>query len=647
MAEAFKNLLSSEVMLLLGRLYRSNLERTRATLDFYKLLYDLPVIKKEYKVTKELFRYCKRRNFFLTILAFNNNQVFLKRSFGENLKWELPGGSIRSRGEESFEDATSRIIERDIPKIEISELTPIAYIEKKYFYEDQFVEHYGLSVMGRVRSPSPTEIEKNEAIKGRFVGLGNREELNRLLRLDRELVAIGSDFLKDVDLTHIESIESEIDSSKQIPRVNTFLHNRIIRPLLRPYSSDRIKRKILSYVKEDYHVLDIACGDDDFIYTLAHISKLCVGNDITWSSIKKIASKSKAISNLLFTNHDACNLPFSKKFDLTLCKNLLHHMSSAEELESLFNSLKKVSNRILIVDPEDPRNNVLSRLWNFYYRVFLRDQGERFYSQDFLNNLLSEYFGAENIKKDKVLTIKGYFMFFHINLSPSIDLQKSNKTDRVGTKAIIFDLDGLLVDTEPIFLRAIKNALLKIKVDVSDKDYIDHDLQNGSSIFNMLLSKGHIKNRDQLREIENECYNNYRKLLLKGFRPMPGAVESIKRLKLQYRLAVASSSRKEFIELILSKLNLLQSFEVIISREDVQDIKPSPECLLKAAAKLKIDVNECILVEDSMRGVRSAEKAKMRVIVIPNELTNQITYNNVLVLPSLNELTSKIIENLD
>lgn len=394
----------------------------------------------------------------------------------------------------------------------------------------------------------------------------------------------------------------------------------------------------------------VACGDDDLLFKLAESSKMCVGNDIIWSQIKIMADKSSSTHhNLFFTNHDACALPFKIKFDLTLCKNLLHHMHNKSELENLLQSLRSVSSRILLVDPEDPqKGSFKAKVWNWYYRILLKDQGEKFVTMEFFKDIIKEYFNdATEIKFKRVPTIKGNYMFGYIDISTSKSVATSTSSSVSRTKAIIFDLDGLLVNTEPPFLKAIKFVLNEKGIQISDKEYIETDLQNGSSILEKLLLKGSIKSKIELDDIKNKIYEKYFDSIKTELNPMPHALLAIERIKPVFRLAIASSSKKIYIDFILSKLNLTELFEVIISREDVEKVKPNPECLLKAISKLNLSSDECVVIEDSLRGVKAAQSAGIKVIVVPNGLTQNTNYENAVVLKSLEELTSEMLLTLN
>ena len=99
---------------------------------------------------------------------------------------------------------------------------------------------------------------------------------------------------------------------------------------------------------------------------------------------------------------------------------------------------------------------------------------------------------------------------------------------------------------------------------------------------------------------------------------MPGAVECVRALTARLPLAVASSSNRVLIELVLDLAGIADAFRVVVSAEEVPRGKPSPDVYLRAAELLGVEPKRCCAIEDSTNGIRSAHDAGMRVIAIPN-----------------------------
>lgn len=446
--------------------------------------------------------------------------------------------------------------------------------------------------------------------------------------------------------TLVDSIDREIESTGRISEAARWVHASVVGPFGRRYSSQKLKCAIMEYVRKGDHFLDVACGDDLFIFEVATRAGLCVGNDVQWIQVKRLiehnASQSPKNMNVSFTNHDACDLPFKKQFDLTLCKNLLHHMKSKPQLIQLLQSLRSVSRRVLIVDPENPDSGTRrARLWRQYYVKLLKDQGDKFFTCDEFQRVLREFFGS-NCEFRTVKTIKGNYLFCHAYTQmPEITL-RDDKEHATPIKAVIFDLDGLIVDTESVFYAAMHDELLELGIELSREEYVRKDLQNGTSVLEELEASGRISS---LREVQRAIYGRYFELLKVEVREMPGAIECVKSLSMSYTLAIASSSKLEFIEFVLKRLGLRKYFEVIVSRESTKNLKPEPDCLLMVLNQLKLKAQQCVLIEDSLRGLRAAQAIGMHCILVPNKLTRGYDYADAdLVAESLVEVTRELIQ---
>lgn len=213
-------------------------------------------------------------------------------------------------------------------------------------------------------------------------------------------------------------------------------------------------------------------------------------------------------------------------------------------------------------------------------------------------------------------------------------------------RVVIFDFDGLLVDTEPLFFQAIKSVLGKEGIIVNEKDYIELDIQKGRPLLQKVKKENGALNVELVRQ---RIYKTYSKLLKKHRRQLflPGARSLIDELEGFYLLTIASSSAKKFLIDILSVAGIINKFATIVSREDVQNLKPHPDCFLEVAKRLRVRQDDCVVIEDSRRGLEAAKKAHMRCIIIPNRYTDRYEYRDAqLVLNSLTQLNRKVIDKI-
>ena len=131
---------------------------------------------------------------------------------------------------------------------------------------------------------------------------------------------------------------------------------------------------------------------------------------------------------------------------------------------------------------------------------------------------------------------------------------------------------------------------------------------------------------------------------------LPGAVEAVESMAARWPLGLASSSNREAIDLVLELSGLGRQFAVSLSSEEVDRGKPAPDVYVEAARRLDIAAPECVAVEDSENGIRSAHAAGMRVIAVPNAEFPPAREAVVLadrVIGSLAELSPALVESLD
>ena len=188
----------------------------------------------------------------------------------------------------------------------------------------------------------------------------------------------------------------------------------------------------------------------------------------------------------------------------------------------------------------------------------------------------------------------------------------------MNISAVIFDLDGLLSDTEILHMRAYREALKNQNVDLSDADYISHWIKNGSGIQEYDKMKNLNLDIPAIRKDKAEWFES---LLNTDLKPMPYAREILAALHKKKRMAVASSSYRHNVEAILEKLALRDYFEVVVSGSDVEKTKPSPDIFILTAEKLSVKAEHCIVIEDAEKGIKAAAAAGMKSIAVPDKHT--------------------------
>ena len=203
-------------------------------------------------------------------------------------------------------------------------------------------------------------------------------------------------------------------------------------------------------------------------------------------------------------------------------------------------------------------------------------------------------------------------------------------------KAVIFDMDGVLVDTEKYHEMAYKAVVRKFGVNLTEKEIIMFKgvtaLENIQYIFKKYEIK---KDAAKYALLKDKVYRSY----LKNLKALPGVSDLLKKMKKQkIKLALASSGSRLNVEYILRKIKAKKYFDVIINGEQVKKGKPNPEIFLKAAKKLKVKPKECVVVEDAVNGVKAAKRAGMFCIGIATTFSKNKLKEADLIINSLNEL---------
>lgn len=180
--------------------------------------------------------------------------------------------------------------------------------------------------------------------------------------------------------------------------------------------------------------------------------------------------------------------------------------------------------------------------------------------------------------------------------------------------AVIFDMDGVICDTNPHHSQAWKAFLKKFEVDATEAEFIAHMYgKSNSYILKHFLKRDVTDDEFIAMEFEKEAL--FRQLYEPEVIPINGLMEFIDDLKANgIKTGIATSAPVENLELILSKLPLTDKMQSLLSSADVIHHKPNPEVYLKSAANLGILPENCVVFEDSHSGVSAGKAAGAKVI---------------------------------
>jgi HAD superfamily hydrolase (TIGR01509 family) len=210
-------------------------------------------------------------------------------------------------------------------------------------------------------------------------------------------------------------------------------------------------------------------------------------------------------------------------------------------------------------------------------------------------------------------------------------------------RAIIFDMDGLLVDSEPLYAEAYAHAFAAFGYKLEKSVFFDYWTSRGGSVENFLKERGLDFDPKKLRDIKRKWYaDNYERLL----KPMKGAGECVKRLSV-LPLALCSTSSIHDILKGLELLGVRELFKVLVTAEDTKRRKPDPEGFIIAARRLGFSPEECLVIEDAEKGILAAKAAGMKVIAVPNKYTRSGDFSRAdLVVKDLDQLNLERVREM-
>jgi HAD superfamily hydrolase (TIGR01509 family) len=211
-------------------------------------------------------------------------------------------------------------------------------------------------------------------------------------------------------------------------------------------------------------------------------------------------------------------------------------------------------------------------------------------------------------------------------------------------RAVIFDLDGVIADTERLQWAAYREVLLPLGVDVGLEEYGRHFVAGGFGPEYACERYALPVTPDELRARKAPVY---RALLRDGVAACPGAAATLERLRRTHRIALATNSVRAEVAFVLDRLGVASFFHATVAREDYVRAKPAPDAYLAAAAALGLATAECAVVEDTERGVEAGLAAGARVVAVPNELTLDNDFTGAARrLRTLDDLTPELLAGL-
>ncbi|WP_139185074.1 HAD family phosphatase [Psychrobacillus sp. OK028] len=215
-------------------------------------------------------------------------------------------------------------------------------------------------------------------------------------------------------------------------------------------------------------------------------------------------------------------------------------------------------------------------------------------------------------------------------------------------KGVIFDFDGLIVDTESTWYEAFKEVFWESHHISLDLIGYSHCIGTGNDVLYTYF-------REIAGDLVNcELIEEYATLRYEEKMGVPVLREGVKEYldeakQSNMKIALASSSSKQWVHTYLERLNIIDYFEVINTKDDVIKIKPDPELYHKTLMDLGLSPKETIVFEDSLNGLSAAKQAGIRCIIVPNNVTRNLKFENFDArIDSMAEITlSDLLKNLE
>ena len=215
----------------------------------------------------------------------------------------------------------------------------------------------------------------------------------------------------------------------------------------------------------------------------------------------------------------------------------------------------------------------------------------------------------------------------------------------MAVRAVIFDMDGVIVDSEPYSMQALIDILRQYGVEPTEDelqrsygrrvrdDFVDYFSRHGvTADVNVAIAHKHAR---------------YYHLAAGHLQPLPGVGALLRRLRdHSYRLALASSGDRVKVAFGIQALELNGIFEAVVTGDDVSHSKPDPEIYLIAAQRLGVPPAECLAIEDAPAGVEAAKRAGMRCLAVTNSVARDQLDMADLIVDSLSDDLSPVLPAL-
>lgn len=210
-------------------------------------------------------------------------------------------------------------------------------------------------------------------------------------------------------------------------------------------------------------------------------------------------------------------------------------------------------------------------------------------------------------------------------------------------KAVIFDMDGVLVDNRDVHVEAF-SRWFESKNLVIDKELLfKHFGMSNEEIFPPLLGRNDLT-KEQIDVFGQEKETIYREIFESSIAPTPGLIKILDELKaMGVKIAVGSSGMRKNVDFVLEKCGIASYFDAIIDGDQLHRAKPDPEVFLLGAAAMGVEPADCVVCEDSFAGIQAARSAGMSVVALATTFAQDLHKDYDVIIDDFTQITAQQI----
>jgi HAD superfamily hydrolase (TIGR01509 family) len=198
----------------------------------------------------------------------------------------------------------------------------------------------------------------------------------------------------------------------------------------------------------------------------------------------------------------------------------------------------------------------------------------------------------------------------------------------MSVKALLWDNDGVLVDSEQLYFEATRDVMAMAGVVLTDEQYRDLFLVQGRGAWHLCSERGVPEAEiERLRALRNDRYGAG---LQNGSLALPDVADVLTALRGRYAMGCVTSSRRDHFELLHERTGFRRYFDFVLTAQDVSRVKPDPELYVRAVERSGVRADECLAIEDSERGLQAARAAGVPCIVVPTPLTRGCAFDGAV-----------------